>query len=289
MDAAAPLRASLLRAEAEALGQSLPALLAEAEHLASTLMLGAHGRRRAGHGAEFWQYRPAQAGDAASMIDWRRSAQSDGAFVREREWQLVQTVSLWIDSAQSMAFGSGQLTKLNRARLIALALAVLLLRGGERVGLIGGGMPRHGRAQIAQILAELGQSADEYGAASAPAHTGRAVYLSDFLGPLEAVKNAMQDAAARGVRGCIIQILDPAEESFPYQGRIIFESMAGSLRHETNSAADLRARYLERLAQRKEELADLCRRMGWLYTLHLTDAPVTEPLLWAYNALEQGG
>jgi uncharacterized protein (DUF58 family) len=76
-----------LRARAEALGQSLPPLLAEAELLAATVVLGDHGRRRAGMGDEFWQYRPAHAGDSARMIDWRRSARSDSHFVREREWQ----------------------------------------------------------------------------------------------------------------------------------------------------------------------------------------------------------
>jgi uncharacterized protein (DUF58 family) len=149
-------------------------------------------------------------------------------------------------------------------------------------------MPRHGRAQIAQILAEMGQSVDDYGLASTPNHTGRAVYVSDFLGPIAPLQTALTEAAARGVRGCLIQILDPAEESFSFQGRIIFESMAGSLRHETASAADLRARYLDHLAQRKDALADLCRQLGWLYTVHSTDTPVTEALLWAYDALKAG-
>lgn len=279
-----------LRASAEALGQSLPALLAEADHLASSLMLGAHGRRRAGHGDEFWQYRPAQVGDGAGLIDWRRSARSDATFVREREWQAVQTVSLWVDSALSMTFSGAatRATKLDRARLIALALSVLLLRGGERVGLIGGAPPRTGRAQIAHILAEMGQISDDYGAArsDAAASTGRAVYLSDFLGPIAPLTAAMTGAAARGIRGCLIQILDPVEEEFPFQGRVIFQSMAGSLRHEATSAADLRAQYLDRLAARKDELAALCRNMGWLSTTHHSDQPASAALLWAYRALE---
>ena len=76
-----------LRARAEALGQTLPPLLAAAEHLAATVTLGEHGRRRPGMGDDFWQYRPARAGDALRLIDWRRSARSDQAFVQEREWQ----------------------------------------------------------------------------------------------------------------------------------------------------------------------------------------------------------
>jgi len=117
-----------LRAQAETLGQSLPALLAEAEHLAATVLLGEHGRRRAGQGDEFWQYRPAHAGDPARAMDWRRSARSDAHFVREREWQVAQSVSLWIDSATAMRFSGDPArgSKADRARVLGLALAVLL-------------------------------------------------------------------------------------------------------------------------------------------------------------------
>lgn len=276
---------------AETLAAALPALLAEAEHLAASLMLGAHGRRRVGQGDEFWQYRPAVPGDSAGSIDWRRSARSDGHFVIEREWQAAQTVSLWVDPSQSMTY-SGQATrppKRDRAQVLALALAVLLLRGGERVGLIGGGAPRSGRGHLQTILAEMAADrTQDYGTPQADgfATAGRAVYLSDFLGPLDGLQQAMDLAAGRGLRGIVMQILDPLEEDFPFQGRVIFESMAGTLRHETQSAADLRARYLDRLAARKAQLAQMCQSMGWLYTLHHTDQSAMIPLLWAYRALE---
>lgn len=276
---------------AKTLAASLPALLAEAQHLAASLMLGAHGRRRAGSGDEFWQYRPAMAGDAAGSIDWRRSARSDGHFVIEREWQAAQTVSLWVDPSQSMTYSgqSGRAPKRDRAQVLALALTVLLLRGGERVGLIGGGMPRAGRSHLQTILAEMAaDTAQDYGTPKADsfAASGRAVYVSDFLGPLEPLQQAMEQSADRGLRGILLQILDPLEEDFPFQGRVIFESMAGTLRHETQSAADLRARYLDRLSERKAALAQMCQSMGWLYTLHHTDQSAMIPLLWAYRGLE---
>jgi uncharacterized protein (DUF58 family) len=276
---------------AQTLAAALPALLAEAEHLAASLMLGAHGRRRAGQGDEFWQYRPAMAGDAAGSIDWRRSARSDGHFVIEREWQAAQTVSLWLDPSQSMRYSghSNRAPKRDRAQVLALALAVLLLRSGERVGLIGGGMPRAGRSHLQTILAEMAvDAAQDYGVPQADgfAASGRAVYLSDFLAPLEPLQQAMAQAADRGLRGIVLQILDPSEEDFPFQGRVIFESMAGSLRHETQSAADLRARYLDRLDARKAQLSQMCQSMGWLYSLHHTDQSAMIPLQWAYRALE---
>ena len=142
-------RAGTLRVEAERLGQSLPALLAEAERLSSALSLGLHGRKRAGQGADFWQYRPAMPGDSARSIDWRRSARSDAPFVREREWQASQGVTLWVDPSRSMQFqgASARPTKAGRAAVLALSLGISLLKGGERVGVEGQGRPRAGLAQ----------------------------------------------------------------------------------------------------------------------------------------------
>lgn len=282
-----------LRARAETLGQSLPALLAEAEHLAATLMLGEHGRRRAGQGDEFWQYRPAHAGDAARSIDWRRSARSDAHFVREREWQAAQSVTLWVDQARSMSFtgAKDRAPKLDRARLLALALAVLLLRGGERVGLAGVTPAKPGRAQVLELVAGLAaEDAQDYGAPVVDGMVphGRAVFLSDFLGRLEPLENALAAASDRGVKGILLQVLDPAEEDFPFDGRTIFESMTGAVRHETQNAGDLRARYMDRLAERKDRLTALCAAMGWHYHCHHTGTPAQTALLWAYAALGGG-
>ncbi|MFN6925442.1 MAG: DUF58 domain-containing protein [Tabrizicola sp.] len=283
-----------LRARAEALGQTLPPLLAEAEMLAATVMLGEHGRRRAGLGDEFWQYRPAHAGDSARMIDWRRSARSDAHFVREREWQAAQSVTLWVDPSKSMAFSGdkSRAPKADRAKLLALALAVLLLRGGERVGLAGLAHPRAGRAQLLRMAARLtGENgSDEYGTPETEGMVshGRAVFLSDFLGDLSTVETALARAADRGVKGALIQILDPAEEEFPFDGRTIFESMGGTMRHETQQAGELRARYLARLAERKDRLAGLARAVGWHFTTHHTGQPAQSALLWAYAALKGG-
>lgn len=283
-----------LRPRAEALGQSLPPLLAAADHLSQAVMLGEHGRRRAGQGDEFWQYRPAHPGDSARMIDWRRSARSDAHFVREREWQAAQSVTLWIDRSRSMAYAGDRARppKADRARLLGLALTILLLRGGERVGLAGDAVPpRAGRAQAERLaLALAAEGGDDYGVpdtGSAAAH-GRVVLISDFLSDIAGVEGAIARAADRGCRGAILQVLDPAEEDFPFDGRTIFESMGGTLRHETLRAGDLRARYLDRLAERKARLSALARASGWHVHTHHTGEPAQGALLWLYRALEAG-
>ncbi|MEP6066149.1 MAG: DUF58 domain-containing protein [Paracoccaceae bacterium] len=283
-----------LRAKAEEQAARLPPLLARAEHLAGAVLLGEHGRRRAGMGDDFWQYRPAQIGDSRRMIDHRRSAMGDVQFVREREWQIAQSVMLWVDQAASMRFASSSdlSSKADRGRLIGLALSVLLIRGGERVGLTGTRLPpRRGNAQLLR-LAELfsEDSDDDY---APPEHRAmiphaRAVFVSDFLGPIEEVKLALTKAADRGVRGVVLQVLDPSEEAFPFRGRTIFESVGGTLSHETLKATDLKDRYLDRLAERKSELKALCDVAGWQYGLHHTDSSAQSALLWLWRALDGG-
>ena len=151
-----------LRRDAEKVGGALPPLLAQAELLAATVAMGFHGRRRAGHGENFWQYRQAVPGDPRSAVDWRRSGKSDQQFIREMEWEAAQTVWIWVDDAQSMDYRDAEhfkaRSKGERASLLALALSVLLIKAGERVALMGtdAAQPRGGRAQLNRMALALG-------------------------------------------------------------------------------------------------------------------------------------
>ncbi|MDB2407838.1 DUF58 domain-containing protein [Jannaschia sp.] len=271
----------------------MPALLLGAERLAATILLGEHGRKRAGTGDAFWQYRPAQPGDARRAIDWRQSARGDDHFVRETEWQAAQTVMLWVDDAASMRFAAGDRpSKLRRAQTLALALAVLAVKGGERAGLAQlAEPPRGGRAQLIRIADALMEGGDvpDYGAPRPQVMPmgSRAVFLSDFLGDPAPLAEALTSAADRGVTGTLLQVLDPDEEAFPYDGRTVFESMSGAVRFETLKADRLREDYLSRLAARRATLRDLCARTGWRFQLHHTDASAEAALLSLYSALEK--
>lgn len=283
--------APALRSRAEALAAAYPPLLASAERLAANVQLGEHGRRRSGPGDAFWQYRPVQPGDEARQIDWRRSARGDEQFIKQREWQIAQSLLIWVDQSAAMGFSSRDAlpTKGARARLIALATAILLARAGERVGLGAALPPRRGETQMQRIAMALAEDRpDDYGSPDlAPlVPNSRALLVSDFLGELGPLRQTLTRAAARGIRGTMLQVLDPAEEDFPFRGRTVFQSMGGSLRHETMDADDLRTRYVQRLAARKAELAELAAATGWRVGQHHTSDTAQNALLWVYQAVQ---
>ena len=287
-------RAGWLRRDAEKVSGALPPLLVEAERLANTLTLGGHGRRRAGMGETFWQYRAAHPGDPYSSVDWRRSARSDRLYVREMEWEAAESVLVWCDRSRAMDYRSdaARASKLERATLLSLALAILLRRAGERFGLVGteAEMPRSGERQLQRLalaLSRAAQTRDEYGAPPAfqMPRGSRAVFFSDFMGPREAIFPALMNAAGQGVGGIFVQVLDPAEELFPFSGRTRFESLGRGFRHETDQAGALREAYLHRLAERRDDLERTARRAGWHLVLHRTDQDPRRPLLALHQRL----
>lgn len=286
--------AVLLRRDAEKIGGSLPPLLADAERLAATVAMGVHGRRRAGTGENFWQYRRAMPGDVQTAVDWRRSARSDQLFIREMEWEAAQTVTFWVDDAQSMDYRGPHATysKRERARLLALALGVLLVKAGERVSLLGSNaaQPRSGETQLRRMALALAGEREERGDFGAPpggpmTRGGRAVFLSDFMGSRDSIFPALIDAADQNVTGCFVQILDDSEESFPFDGRTIFRSVGGTVEYRTDRARALRDAYKNRLAERRDALAQVARRTGWRLLIHHTSESPRAALLWLYMAL----
>jgi uncharacterized protein (DUF58 family) len=266
---------STLQHEADGLSAGLPPLMVDADHLAASVSLGVHGRRRAGMGESFWQFRRYASHDSSSAIDWRQSAKSQHIFVREREWEAAQTVWFWRDASANMNFKSGTkdhgVSKRARADLLLLALASLLVRGGERVGFLGmEGAPAASRL----ALTRMGRAMFSAGEAALPPRIAfkrgnQLVWFSDFLD--DGVFQTMTELSRQGVEGHLVRVVDPAEEDFPYTGRTRFESPRGGDDEIFGRAERIRTAYRTRFTAHGERVAEAAMKLGWTSTVHRTD------------------
>jgi uncharacterized protein (DUF58 family) len=287
------VEAKTVEAMAHGLAKRLPALLVEASRVAHTVAHGVHGRRRAGSGETFWQFRHFEGSDAAALIDWRRSASSDHLFVREREWEAAHTVWLWPDVSASMEFCShlSSQSKRDRALVLTFALAELLIDGGERVGLLGALPPSSSRSAVEKMaLALLRDARAGEAPPSLPPHAtlrrfSECVLVSDFLEPFDALKASIERLASQGAYGHLIHVLDPAEETLPYEGRIEFSASEGEDEVLAERAEDLRREFARRMEARRKDMATLARRLRWSYLTHHTSRPASEALLAMHGVL----
>jgi len=271
-----------------ALGERLPNLCVCAREAAASVLHGVHGRRRAGTGETFWQFRPFISGETAGRIDWRRSAKDERLYVREREWEAAHMVFIWIDRSPSMWFASSLAlqAKIDRALVLGLASAFLLVRGGERTGLLGL-TPALAVRDIIERFAEA-LAAEENKAGGPPEELPqpralprgtRVLLIGDFLCDPERISQTIESLSAEGAQGHLLMIADPVEESFPFSGNTEFVDVDSPHRLRAGQAEIFRKDYIERLAAHREAIGAAARRKGWALSLHRTDRPATEALL----------
>jgi uncharacterized protein (DUF58 family) len=282
---------SALGIAAEALGAKLPPLMVAAQRVAETVSPGAHGRRRVGQGESFWQFRPYAAGDTVDRIDWRQSAKGDKLYLRETEWAAAQSVWLWCDSAPGMDYRSDRRlpTKRRRGELLLMALSALLVRGGERIALLGGGRrPATGKGALNTIQAGLQKPVPLSSAGHSVPRHATLILFGDFLDPVDDIARRLDQIAVAGVAAELMQILDPAETSLSFTGRVRFRDIADNADDEliVPRVEAIRPAYLEALARQQQALADMARTRGWNFMVHITDAAPEEPLKALYAHLE---
>lgn len=282
-----------LETRAHGLAARMPSLLVAARRVSHTVAHGLHGRRRRGPGDTFWQFRHFEYSDAADAIDWRRSASSDHLYVREREWEAAHTLWIWVDLSLSMAFCShlSGTSKLDRAIVLALAMAELLVRGGERIGLLGG-RARTGHGAVSKLALSITRRISDPACAQdslpPPAALGQfseCLLFSDFLEPIEKLKPRLEQLAVQGVRGHLVQILDPAEESLPYEGRTEFSAAESGEQVTAGRAESLREGFHARMAAHRQALRDELKRLQWSLLVHHTDRPAQQALLASHTRL----
>jgi uncharacterized protein (DUF58 family) len=272
-----------LAAGARSLAAALPDLMVAARDVANTVASGWHGRRRAGTGEDFWQFRPFQFGEPARSIDWRRSARDDHLYFREQEMENAHTVWLWTDLSASMDFRPrlASTTKRDRSLVLMIALAELLARSGERIGLLGRGRPiasRNAAERLAMSLAAV-EDLSARPSVGAVRRFHEVVIFGDFLDPADATAADLDHLAGAGARAHLVQVMDPVEETFPFAGRTEFRDPETGERITAGRAEAWRTGYLEALAEQRARLRAATRLPGWSFLVHHTDRSPTEVLL----------
>jgi uncharacterized protein (DUF58 family) len=273
--------AALVRARERA--RLLPDCLVEARRIANTVIAGWHGRKKKGVGENFWQFRPFVEGDSLSRVDWRRSARDDHTYIRDREWEAAHTIWLWASMSPSMMYKStlGTVSKESRALVLMLATAEIMARSGERIGCPGVMEPIAAR-NAAERLAHALVHADP--TTSLPdtrmiRGSSDIVLFGDFLEPVPDVLGALQPLSQRGLRGHVVEVADPAEEIFPYAGRIEFSDPATGAKFLSGRSETLQEEYKSVYFGRRESLREGFRHLGWNFIAHNTGRLASEALV----------
>jgi uncharacterized protein (DUF58 family) len=275
---------------ARKLADAMPRLILEARRVASTVIHGLHGRRRAGPGENFWQYRRFMSGEPAQNVDWRRSARDDHLYVREREWEASHTVWIWPDRSPSMTFASALSndSKLERALVVAFALAEVLVQGGERVGVPGLMRPTASRNVIEKMAEVILHDPTERASlppSFAPSALSEVVMLSDLWAPIGEVRGTIAQLSASGAHGHVVQIVDLAEESFPYSGRVKFIEPEGAGSVTAGRAETWRNDYQDIVARHRAAIRAETDLRGWSFAIHRTDRPASQLLLVLHSRM----
>jgi uncharacterized protein (DUF58 family) len=262
-----------LKAEAAALAGQLGTLTTHAR-AASAAHLGSAGRRRSGTGENFWQYRRHTQEDGAERIDWRRSAREEHLFVRETELETARTFLFWVDPSPGFHWSSDPkaVHKADRALVISMALAGALSRSGERRGAVSG----------ARAPSRVGEDIRDFKPdmpfPRAPRDTAAVVICSDFYSPLAEWRERLSPLANKCRDGVLLQVCDPIEEAYPFNGRVRFFRPGQDRERLIGRAESIRDGYLDRFSQRRKDMTELAAELGWRFQSHVTTERPQTPL-----------
>jgi uncharacterized protein (DUF58 family) len=183
-------------------------------------------------------------------------------------------------------------TKAERAQVLGLALASVLARAGERVGLLGHPEPPSAGRNVTERLAErlFVDARDPARATSLPPPSelpshSHALLIGDFLSPIEELQSVIAGFAGRNIHGHLLQVLDPAEQAMPFTGRVRFLGLEQEGDMLMSRAEAIREQYLARLDAHQQALRELARHAGWSMTVHVTNGAPASSVLALYQWL----
>jgi uncharacterized protein (DUF58 family) len=311
MESARALRADLFDpASLAALGR----IEIVARWIVDGFMSGLHRSPRKGFSVEFAEYRAYQSGDDPRYVDWKIAARSDRWVVRQYEEETNLRSTIVLDVSKSMdwsgvrmggardAASAERLTKLAYAERLTAALALLLLRQRDAVGLLrfddrirSAVAPRARQGQWRRVVSALEEPGSGR-ASSAPEalaqaarlinRRGMIVLISDLLMDMPDVERAMRGLRAVGHDVTVLHVMDPAERELPTSGEALFVDPESELTVPA-TIADVRLAYRNTVDEVVSEWRQMFGSLGIGYEVVSTDAPFGVPLRRAFAARQQ--
>lgn len=254
---------------------------------------GLHRSPYKGFSVEFSEYRPYIPGDEPRRIDWKVYAKRDRLYVKEYQEETNLRAMLLVDASGSMAYKSGPLTKLSYATTLAAALAYLLIKQKDAVGLasfdtrIRQYLPARSSMNHLQYLlarmegispgGETGIAVSLHGLAERVKKRGLIIIFSDLFDEPEKVLLALRHFRHRRHEVILFHILDPQEEEFDFSSPTRFVDM------ETKKEAGLdprlvRDEYRKALQEYRLKLKSTCSEHNIDYNPIRTDQSLEHAL-----------
>ena len=260
-----------------------------ARRILDGLYSGHHLNIVRGHSQDFSEHRPYNPGDEPKTLDWKIFGRTDRLVVRQYEEQTNNGAVVILDDSASMNFTSGGLSKLDYAKTLAAALGYLATRQGDAVGLVS----RHAmmpalsaRGHLERFFDALEKNRAEgvWTMTDLSGRLGRplkkrsfAIVLSDLMEDVDTVLSSLRSLAARKHEVIVVQLADPAERDFPYEGPVIFTDMETGEKLETNADA-IRSAYKTAFEARRQQFSHAFAGAGIDHLFLTTDTPFDKGL-----------
>ena len=278
-----------MRLKAEKLATITPNLSIRANKIANTVWEGIHNRNKAGIGENFWQFKKYEYGDPIHLIDWKKSAKSTNIFIQEQELSTIQNINIWRDTSSSMKYSSNKSIdpKIYIANLITLTLSIILIKNGERVSLNAlNSKNSSGEEAIKKITHEINNKiASKF--QSRPnmeeiKNGSTCILIGDFLYNTKITEQTIKNLANRNITGLLIHIIDPAERSFPYSGRINFNGLEGEEPYLIGNANAIRKDYLNTFKEHSNKIKNTAQSYRWDYFMQVTNEDLIKLMIKIY-------
>jgi uncharacterized protein (DUF58 family) len=259
-----------------------------ARQVVEGFLTGRHRSPYHGFSVEYLDHRPYAPGDDIGSIDWKILARTDKYHVKLFEDETNLRAHLLLDCSKSMAFRSGELSKLAYGSYLAAALSYLMLHQNDAVGLVlfDSEMrqylpPKARPTQFRRILEALDHSYSRedtdvgavlHDVAERIHRRGLVVVISDLIDDEARIANGLQHFRHNNHEVIVFHVMDEAELTFPYDRLTRFKDMEGAGRLTANPK-NLRARYLARIGTFLDTLKTACFERGISYNLANTKEP----------------